>query len=227
MSQGPPQGPIFAIQPDSGDYVDQNGIFIPKPKPVSMLDYYNTFITSPLTYNWISTPSKPKAAKPDEVDTTRSEPFVGWKTLSIHVTKKGKLRLLGAGYTKYDVDATAKCTYGHNHASPDWDCTCGFYALSAKPTTAECGWFLANVELFGTVIEGEHGWRASRQRVLSMSAFRECQAKDGECGKKAKGFQVGQSGRVWPVCEKHAPLGYSTLNELTGALGTEVSWLSR
>lgn len=167
-----------------------------------------------------------KGPKPDRVDTTRTEPFVGWKTLSVMVTKKGKLRLVGYGNRKYGIDATAVCNYQSDHVAPVWECSCGFYALTEKPTTPELGWFMAEVELFGTVIAGEHGWRASRQRVLSMEVFRSCQANGGECGDPADGFQVGRSGGVWPTCARHAPLGYASLADLTARLGTEVRWAS-
>jgi len=169
-----------------------------------------------------------KHAKP-KVDTTRLEPFVGWKTLSIEVSRRGKLQFLGAGGKKYGVNAVAQCNLGARHSAPEWNCTCGFHALEKRPTYAEHGWFFANVELFGTVIGGELGWRASRQRILSMEVKRQCQHRsrydeyeDG-CGKLAVGFNVVDD-KVGPVCARHGALGRTSLADLTAMLGTEVRW---
>ena len=163
----------------------------------------------------------PKADEPEHLE--RSDPFVGWKTLQIVVTKKGKVKLRGGWNTQYGPDATAECTRDPLHVAPVWSCSCGFYALKELPKSPEHGWFRARVELFGTVVAAAHGWRASRQRVLSMETFRGCKSRD--CGKRAEGFQVGRNGIVWPVCAKHAPLGWATLSELAGKLGTEVGWV--
>ena len=231
-------------------FVERNGIWQPQPPPDFLgftglfgsgtpsnigsfvpPVYFNSFY-SPYTNITIAGMGRTRAPKPDEVDTTRTEPFVGWKTLSIVVTKKGKLKLLGYGDVKYGITATAICNAGGNHEAPEWTCGCGFYALSEKPESPEHGWFRAEVELFGTVIEGQYGWRGSRQRVLSLDTFAECQATSGRdewddpltCDRNAVGFQVSQVGRVWPVCKKHAPLGYATTADLTARLGTEVRW---
>lgn len=124
---------------------------------------------------------------------------------------------------------SARCNYFHDHVAPKWDCTCGFYALTDKPDYPEYGRFIARVELFGTVIEAQHGYRASRQRVLSLEVFRECQAEDrvgDHCDREADGFQVTKGGNVWPVCATHAPLGYTELADLRAKLGTEVKWVA-
>lgn len=213
------------------DYVKKGELFVPPAAAVDYSAVLSSYFVPPISYaasyapysiGLFGTP-KVKAAKPD-ADTTRTEPFVGWKTLTIKVTKKGNVKLVGQGNVKYGITATAECTRNATHNAPEWSCSCGFYALSAKPTSAEHGWFIANVELFGTVIEGEFGWRASRQRVLSLEVFRTCQAADGECDQSADGFQVGRGGKVWPVCAKHAPLGVSSLADIRAQVGTEVKW---
>lgn len=204
----------------------------PKPSVIPALGFvppaFLTWMWKPYLIGLGGDP-KPKAPKPD-VDFSRTEPFLGWKTLGIKVTKKGKLKLVGVGASaRYGVDATARCNYFHDHVAPDWDCTCGFYALTDKPDYPEYGRFIARVELFGTVIEAQHGYRASRQRVLSLEVFRECQAEDrvgDHCDREADGFQVTKGGNVWPVCATHAPLGYTELADLRAKLGTEVKWVA-
>jgi hypothetical protein len=42
------------------------------------------------------------------------------------------------------------------------------------------------------------------------------------CGDGTSGFQLDTNGRVWPVCKKHAVLGFASLADLTAQLGTEV-----
>jgi hypothetical protein len=65
------------------------------------------------------------------------------------------------------------------HHAPDLSCTCGFYAfhdrcsavalLSARPPVSRLfGLVLLEVDLAGTVIEFDRGYRASHQRVLGV-----------------------------------------------------------
>jgi hypothetical protein len=174
-----------------------------------------------------------------EVDRSRSEPFVGWKAMSVQI-ENGTILLRGM-FGSYGVDATATCDYdhslGHGGPAPVWNCTCGFYALAEKLSTPEYGVFLAEVELFGRVIEAEHGWRASRQRVLSLRANRQCHMRgplpvfiEGlgamvpECTREACGFNVMYACQLMPICAYHAPFGVMTVADLQAALGTEVRW---
>lgn len=167
------------------------------------------------------TGSRFKTEPEPEVDTSRSEPFVGFKTLAVHRSKTGKYGLVGMYGGEYPVDAHAKCGSGGKHTAPDWGCSCGFYALNTAPLAPEYGRFIAEVELFGKVIEGEYGWRASRQRVLSLQAFQTCV----KCTVTAVGFRVARKGNVVPVCHSHSLWRRITLAQLTAAIGTEVRWL--
>lgn len=163
-------------------------------------------------------------------DTTRLDPFIGWKSLRVVLDNNG-LALKGAGGVPYGVDAHAICNaWGSwtllgksQHEAPRWDCYCGFYGLAERPKEFEYGSFLAQVELFGTVIEGERGWRASRQRVLSLFALRRCAFV--ECSNVAEGFQVESDGSVWSSCADHALFGLGSLADLRAKLGTEVRWV--
>jgi hypothetical protein len=71
------------------------------------------------------------------------------------------------------------------HDAPDLDCTCGFYAfhdrdsalelLSVRPPISRVlGLILLEVDLSGTVIEFDRGYRASRQQVLGVQVPRWC-----------------------------------------------------
>jgi hypothetical protein len=71
------------------------------------------------------------------------------------------------------------------HAAPDLGCTCGFYALADRSAAAELlatrppvsrmfGAVLLEVDLAGTVIEFDHGYRAGHQRVLGVQVPRWC-----------------------------------------------------
>jgi len=59
------------------------------------------------------------------------------------------------------------------HAAPHPNCTCGFYALPSKRdlmmTYTIMGNAIALVQLSGTVIEHEKGYRAERQTILQIT----------------------------------------------------------
>ena len=91
------------------------------------------------------------------------------------------------------------------------------------------------VELFGTVIAGNKGWRASRQRVLSLEVHRECLVPT--CTHTTNRLVLLQSYGLWQcaqicgVCEPREILVDQTMDielhtillpELAAALGTEV-----
>lgn len=196
------------VSDDTGD------AYTPSPSP---------FTLPPLSSFSIGFKPRPEPTH----DTTRLDPFIGWKSLRVVLANNG-LALKGARDVPYGVDAHAICNaWGFlgksQHEAPRWDCYCGFYALAERPKEFEYGSFLAQVELFGTVIEGERGWRASRQRVLSLFALRRCAFV--ECSNVAEGFQVGSDGSVWPSCADHAPFGLGSLADLRAKLGTEVRYV--
>ena len=86
----------------------------------------------------------------------------------------------------YHSEDTAVCTRGRAHAAPDWHCECGFYAFADRgEATRLLGTRAANdsatvisglceVDLHGTVIRHQHGYRAERQRVLSLQLLPYC-----------------------------------------------------
>jgi hypothetical protein len=71
------------------------------------------------------------------------------------------------------------------HEAPDLSCTCGFHAFSRRsealrllaerpPVSRQFGAALLEVDLAGTVIEFDRGFRASHQRVLGVQVPRWC-----------------------------------------------------
>ena len=172
------------------------------------------------SYAAASPPLKAKEPEiPEPATEERVDPFIGYKGLSLEL-HDGKFALKGAGYRSYSMDATAFCGKGKPHVAPDWDCTCGFWAVADR-ADADPSHLLATVELFGKVIEGETGWRAQRQRVLSLEARRdECSM----CYRPSDGFMVDMDGDVVMACRNCQPFGVGTPADLTGHLGTEVRW---
>jgi hypothetical protein len=154
--------------------------------------------------------------------------YVAYKTLKVWANE-GRLRLCAYNGAKYDIEDIAACSIRQferkpDHLSPVEGCGCGFYALIEKPTEWEYGAFRAQVELFGRVVRGERGYRAERQRVLSLEAQRIC--VNLNCKKKAHGFSVGANGQISAMCSKCAVLALAQPAEMTAKLGTQVSWAS-
>ena len=205
-------------------YTDQYGcIWVEDPNDpkVVRLAFQPTQQTPPLSMTYtIAPPAEPLSVRQQQ------ETYVAYKTLKIYA-EKGRLRLYAYNGAKYEVDDTAVCssqrfTRNPDHLSPVEGCACGFYALIEKPDNWEYGRFRAQVELFGRVVHGERGYRAERQRVLSLEARRQCSRCDG----RANGFSVGADGYVYAICSKCSVLSLAKPAEMTAKLGTQVSWAS-
>jgi hypothetical protein len=176
------------------------------------------------------------------------------------VAVDGRVKFQGAGSrVLYEGDDVASCekdkvgwggfSFLGDHEVPDPRCTCGFYGVPhkhAKEVMADyqSGTFCRlEVELFGRVIKHERGYRAQRQRVLSVAVLRRChtigpvQAQGGftiwsgqggggevKCSNRAMGLRV-DAGNVVPSCGSHAPLGFAPLTDVAQMLGTEVRWV--
>lgn len=129
---------------------------------------------------------RPESELPHE---TATEPFVAYKRA--HLTNDG-LRGVGVGARfVYKAEDTAVCLSEMNvlhkqERVPVLACGCGFYALKEKPTKPQVdslagaahfwgykarfagGNCLLEVELYGKVIVYDQGYRAEKQRVLSV-----------------------------------------------------------
>lgn len=109
------------------------------------------------------------------------EPIRAWKRAKVTREADGKLTFNGMSYGKYGVEAVAKCevnalypTLMSSHPAPDESCTCGFYAVKERPTPV-AGYAVLEVELYGKVIPHKLGYRAEKQRVLSVTAVPSCE----------------------------------------------------
>lgn len=127
-----------------------------------------------------------------------------------------------ANSAPYSAAATASCELGEPHAAPDAQCTCGFYAVDNDDDLWRLGGgdpelIVLDVELSGRVIEHEHGYRASDQRVRAVSIPRRCV----RCGREAELLHKRMFGAVVPACPRCArnPL---TLADASAALGVPV-----
>jgi hypothetical protein len=92
------------------------------------------------------------------------------------------------------------------HDVPDLGCSCGFYAYNARevatkllaarpPVSRLFGTALLEVDLGGTVIEFERGFRASQQRVLGVRVPRWCLPCAAACRARHARRLVGLAGR--------------------------------
>lgn len=109
-----------------------------------------------------------------------------WKRARLRVDG-GVLKFEGTGVQHaYSVEDSAIHAYGtplveHPSPDPDFGChTCGFYAMSDRTMLPVLSREYVNstldleVELSGTIIEHEKGYRAGKQRVLAVWVDRRC-----------------------------------------------------
>lgn len=159
---------------------------------------------------------------PEKPCRSQVEPYTGWKSVNL-VAKGGRLEVKGQ-YDTYPVETeTAECLKdGHRAADPD--CSCGFWAYASSDAARPDGdKALAEVLLFGRVVRGETGYRAERQRIVSVGFEHRCLV----CDEEAVGFQVGGACDyriVSPACAGCSPMGAFTLSQVSAALGAPVSW---
>lgn len=142
-------------------------------------------------------------------------PIRGWKAAWLQLDG-GRLRFEPVvAKTLYDAGwADARCLIGttaHTRPTvhgpvPEPRCDCGWYARDTPETVDLCSRDMAllEVELAGTVVVGERGYRAQRQRVRSVTLPGVC----AEPGCEEPATVVGQSGssrssRVTSLCEDH------------------------
>jgi hypothetical protein len=188
------------------------------------------------------------------------EPRGGWKTAQVLLAADGSRATLW-GVTvggAYEVDDVAVCR-SRGCAPPGLDCDCGFYAFRSRAEaldllrqTLACNGLrdkaLLSVEVEGSVLQYERGYRAERQRVLGVQLERLCgTCREHGIGRVATRLAASWSYRlptfarftgagssvasgllpVRPVCDDHVPAHGRVLGlgDLAGLLGTEVSWL--
>ena len=124
-------------------------------------------------------------------------------------------RQLGASYGPV---ADASCPLD-THDAPDADCSCGFYAVADEGQLWRLGadepeLAVVEVELSGRVIEHDHGYRASHQRVRAVRVHGVCV----RCGGRAEVFGSRRFGGLVPACRRCArrPIDASTVSDALG-----------
>ena len=104
----------------------------------------------------------------------------------------------------YGAVAHATCALSV-HEAPAADCSCGFYAVADESQLWRLGsdepeLAVLDVELAGRVIEHDHGYRASDQRVRSVRFHGACV----RCGRRAEVFGQRHFGALVPACRRCA-----------------------
>lgn len=172
------------------------------------------------------------------------EAVQAWKIARLY-TPDGWTVKLGAVHRDavHPVEGEAVCVSGvfsfgyaidGPHTAPGVSCQCGFYAWKTAAFAREYmkgipdGFVLMQVELFGTVIQYERGYRAQRQRVLGVAIPSTCSAS--LCGKPAVVVDfpsIGRDTKYRVLCAEHKPeysLTCVGIADVANALGCEVTW---
>jgi hypothetical protein len=105
------------------------------------------------------------------------------------------------------------------HEKPTPTSKCGFYAWKpGVPFPWQAGTWLLETDLYGTVIEHEHGWRAQKQRVLSISPV------PGLACDSPSGLVLSGEGRITAACPSCPPgSGHPvSVERLRAILGVEI-----
>lgn len=188
-------------------------------------------------------------AKPAIERTQQAEPLRGWKAASLKFANGRYLFGPLTGKAPYaSEEAWARCENGYSYnysygsvlgrdpygppphyEGPVLKCSCGFYAWKDRAKVeAQMGLAVLEVDLYGTVIEHEQGYRAGKQRVLSAAVQGRCFycSKDSDvAGLIGEGVPL-VSASICPLCITHAAEARVTIerDELGTLLGTEVQW---
>ncbi len=138
----------------------------------------------------------------------------GWKCAQLVISLDGaQMRLAGLAVAGvYGAEDVAVCLRGADHIPPALDCVCGFYAFCDRQDaarllarrldyTGHVISVLCEVDLSGTVIVCDRGYRAERQRVLQVGLLPWCAG-------------CAAHGRLVPadlLSAEHAPFGITRL----------------
>ena len=111
------------------------------------------------------------------------------------------------------------------HDAPHESCGCGFYGVKDKSNAQ--GRIIAEVDLYGKVIEHELGYRAEYQRVLSVRVIRPVHCGDAFlCDGRPELLWFSKKGGIQGICAECASQKkrVATLSKLAARLGVEVRW---
>lgn len=157
--------------------------------------------------------------------------IVGYKT--VHVTRDDAgVYLISGMRDSYGIEATATCQafstmFDKKHKAPKLDCQCGFYAVKEKAGNYQYH-VEAEVELYGTVIEHERGYRAEKQRILrlQMPCCFECNKKSTQTVFSRSAYltdlnlkRTKMVSSVISVCDKHGKKGIEIAQTSLASLG--------
>jgi len=123
----------------------------------------------------------------------------------------------------YEVAADAVCPL-QDHDAPDASCTCGFYAVEDDEELWRLGGYepelaVLDVDLAGRVIEHEHGYRASHQRVRRVTLGNACV----RCGRPAVALRRHWFGGLTPACARHGKHAIA-IDDVAAAFGVPVEF---
>lgn len=163
--------------------------------------------------------------------TTQEEPIKAWRGFNLNVVgNRLELSSVNKGYGTFDGrEAKAVCKVsGSGIHSPDnvpcEYCTCGFYAVKNKTTIQ--GSHLAEVDLYGKVIEHELGYRAEYQRILALYFKTVSHCQFGFLCKKKVEVLVFTDDFILPSCIS-CSLTYpnvATPAQISDYFGIEIRW---
>jgi hypothetical protein len=135
----------------------------------------------------------------------------------------------------YEAVADAVCESEHRHAAPDPGCRCGFHAVATRDDLwrldASPEAVILDVELAGTVIEHEYGWRAQHQVVLGVHLPAICAkwrcrrptAGAAPCRPETYELEMSHWTLLRPTCTRCAKRRLVPIADLASELGVEVS----
>ena len=155
-------------------------------------------------------------------------PIVGWRVWRWYA---GGLRSLNGKPWSPGQPLAAKCGAGNAHDAhepPQADCTCGVYASKSREHLRQIGvdryGVLGEVNLWGTVVEHELGWRAqfAYPKTLFLSPdlipadTKEMEARLGALAAYSTDIFIVGCGRKIPLCRRGAGFDATGLDYLIG-----------
>lgn len=187
----------------------------------------------------------------------QDEAIRAWKVAKL-IVSNGRLMFMPLAHGwPYGIETVAHCDSSRNypwssnplppHVVPEASCSCGLYALKDRDEAERDSHqrVLLEVELYGSVVVHESGYRAEKQRVLCVWVPRRCAswlcAKDATVLAATKGSatiyasyrSTTVTDLVLPLCDEHAAMtDYdvmhtpASLSDVAALLGTEVRWLA-
>jgi hypothetical protein len=140
-----------------------------------------TVLALPLFARWLAETaqrSSRRRAWDAFVPATSIDAFRGYKIAQLIIGADDSAWLAGVTSLRYGIDTIAACRR-RSCRPPGLDCRCGFYAFRERGAALELlgsmgghhparSYVLLTVDLDGTVLEYESGFRAQRQRVLRV-----------------------------------------------------------